>query len=105
MRISVVVVNFVSQCIDRMDPECALEELLALEDSSASSEISLPPASALERELLSSDNDGSEIQSDSEHRACEGTSFSGTGAQDYYDASSANEMDISVTQVRLVKMK
>ena len=43
-----------------MDPERALEKLLALEDSSASSEISLPPANALERELLSSDNDGTE---------------------------------------------
>ena len=89
MHISVV--NFVSQCIDRMDPERVLEELLALEDSSASSEISLPPANALECKLLSSDNDGSEIQSDSEHHACEGTSFSGTGAQDYYNASSAND--------------
>ena len=88
-----------------MDPERASQELLALENSSTSSDseqISLPNAGALERELHSSDDEGPEIQTQFEQPAVQGTSFSETGAQDYYDASSSNEMDTSVTQVRSV---
>ena len=88
-----------------MDPERALQELLALENSSASSDseqISLPNAGALERELHSSDDEGPEIQTQFEQSAVQGTSFSETGPQDYHDASSSNEMDTSVTQVRSV---
>ena len=87
-----------------MDPERVLQELLALEDSSESEQISLPGTSALERELLSSDDDDPEDQADSEHRTTKGTSFNetGHGSQEYFDASFANEMDTSYTQVRFL---
>ena len=81
-----------------MDPERALLELLALDHSSSSSEseqISLPSASALEREVLSSDDNEPETQFCFEHGAREEFPAGENSVQSQHSASPSKEMDTS----------
>lgn len=87
-----------------MDPERALQELLSSDHSSSSSEsepISLPSATALEREVLSSGDNEPETQFCFEHGARKEFSVSENSVQSQHSASPCYEMDTSASQVRI----
>lgn len=87
-----------------MDPERALLELMALDHSSSSSEseqISLPSASALKREVLSSDDNEPETQFCFEHGAREELPAGENSVQSQHSVSPSKEMDTSANQVRI----